>query len=396
MPNRTATRRFSPATIGAVGMLAVSLAAIAGMLTLDAVAGGGIADDAAMMIAVGTFGVVGVAIVLRRPRQTIGWLFCVTAMVAPMGELGNRFAEYTVRSGRTLPTIAEVWLWFGQWYWVLAFGSAIVLVPLLYPTGRPPSRRWWSVVWLSVVLLGAVGVLFAVQPEIVVDWLGPEIAVANLLGVAGAPDPDGYPVLGLLVLLLPISAFGSMVVRFRSSGAQERLQIKWLVYAFGFLVAWIVLDALVLGVPSSFPMGLVLSGIPVCTGIAITRYRLYEIDRIINRTIVYAAVVALLGGVFAGGVALTATVLPTASGSLGAAASTLAAAALFSPLRRRVQRMVDRRFNRLAYDPQRVADQLSTSLRGMVEPDAVSARWAEAVNSALQPATAEVWVGDMR
>jgi hypothetical protein len=247
------------------------------------------------------------------------------------------------------------------------------------------SSRWR---WVSIVaMLGVAGILGG--------W-----ALLTLQGV-GSSDVDACDSIGscanmaglVLLLIAVVGAIASLVVRWVRSKGAERLQMKWLVFAFGVFLIGVLAEfggfqySLVANV--FLPAGLFL--IPVAIGFAVTRYRLYEIDRILSRTVTYSVVIVLLAAVYLGGLAALTTLLSPDS-PLAVAGSTLAAAALFNPLRRRVQAWIDRHFNRSRYDAQRVADDFSDSLRQDLDQDHLVNGWVSVVNETMHPASAGVWV----
>ena len=311
-----------------------------------------------------TFSTVGAVVAARRPQNPIGWLFCAGGLVSAI--VG--FAEYSVyavltRSG-SLPLGSEV-AWVADWIWWLLL-SAVAYVFLLFPDGRLLSPRWRPVAWLAGIGPATMAVGIALQPGPLEEFP----VVRNPFGLEELKDggllADAFHLLGLLgvlgVLLSLVGAGASLVLRFRRARGDQRQQLKWIAYAAALAATTeatsIGMFLLVGQVPMSIEVLVIvaLAGIPVAAGIAILKYRLYDIDRLINRTLVYGLLTALLAGVYAGGV----LVLGQLFGGMGAdppswvvAGATLAAAALFQPARRRIQAAVDRRFNRRKFDAAR-------------------------------------------
>jgi hypothetical protein len=295
--------------------------------------------------------------------------------------------------------------WVAAWSWALG-GLLVLLLPLLYPTGRPPSPRWWSLAWLAglVCLLSMASWAFRPGP-----LEASQVAVApNPLGIPGADQLLEAVDVIAATLSVPVflAAVASVVVRFRRARDIERQQLKWFVYASLVVVAGFTLSStlptLIPGI-SELVLDLVVTGLalawPVALGIAILRYRLYEIDRLINRTLVYALLTALLGGVYAGAVLVLGQVFGGVSSnppSWAVAGATLAAAALFQPARRRIQQIVDRRFNRRKYDAVKTIDAFSARLREEVDLDTLSAELLTVVDQTMQPTTASLWLGPQR
>jgi hypothetical protein len=290
------------------------------------------------------FAVVGALIVTRRPSNRIGWLFCAGVVLALVPVL-DAYALYALaaRPDADLPG-ATAAAWVAAWIWMVGF-LLVMLVPLLYPTGRLPSPRWRLVLWLTVLLALVGMVANAVRP-------GP--LKASELPVA--PNPLGIPsaaglvaaidvVTGVASVLLFLAAVASVVLRFRSARGVERQQLKWFAYAsLGVVLGFMISSAVSTLFGTSRELlgdlgaNLLAVGWPVALGIAILRYRLYDIDRLVNRTLVYGLLTAVLGGTYAGLVLVLGQLLGQDRSSLAVAGATLAAAALFQPARRRLKR----------------------------------------------------------
>ena len=283
---------------------------------------------------------------------------------------------------------------------VSSLALAVVFTPCCFPpTGRLLSPRWRSLAWLAGAATSAFTVLAALKADLVVgdDDLSEHHVITNPIGIAGIENPEestvGVALLGLMTLSALV-AFVSLVLRFRRSRGEERQQLKWFTYA-GALVplTWLadVLPAPVGDIVSAAPIVF----LPAAAGIAILRYRLYDIDRLINRTLVYGLLTALLAGVYAGLV----LVLGQLFGGVGkdppswvVAGATLAVAALFQPTRRRIQAVVDRRFNRRKYDAAKTVDAFSVRLQDEVDLDALAAELLAVVDQTMQPTTASLWL----
>jgi hypothetical protein len=292
----------------------------------------------------------------------------------------------------------------------LAVGGALwlswfVLLGLLvywFPTGRPVTPRWRFLGWFAVPL-GLITASYLVAEELCVEPAPGgdcEVWVDNPIGITGVPNPEygdlstiGYMA---LIVFMVLSAT-SLVVRFIRARGVERLQLKWFAFAVvSLIVATVAQETLADLTP--IPMlawdllwGMAVLALPVAIGLSVLRYRLYEIDRIVSRTVTYLLVVALLASVYLGGFLLVTELLPTAS-DLGTAAATLAVAGLFNPVRRRVQGAVDRRFNRSRYDTQKVMDEFSGSLQGRVDSEGLVEGWLGVVSETMQPSAAAVWI----
>ena len=327
------------------------------------------------------FAVVG-ALVAARTGNRLGWLFLAAGTV---GAVSLAVEAYAARvPADQLPGAA----WAGWIFTVVLgmVGTLFFLVPLLFPDGRPPSRRWWPVVWVAIidglVQMVTVAVSDANFTNNFPKLRDPVTVVAPL----GRAYNQALAV-GLLVLL---AGGASMIVRFRRSGQEERLQLKWFMYASAIAVV-VIFVASELSNNPLLEWEIVFPLIPAAVGIAILKYRLYDIDRLISRTLGYAIVTGLLIGLYAGLVLLATQVLSIKS-PVAVAASTLAAAALFSPLRRRVQHVVDRRFNRVRYDADQTVAAFAARLQEGAALDAVRSDLLTVVNTAVEPAHLSVWI----
>jgi len=348
------------------------------------------------------FGIVGTLLARRLPRNPVGWLLLASAFSGALASDAGFYALLRYRHGHgSLP--------FGPLAVFLAPGwiPLIVLLPLplaLFPSGRMPSRRWRLTLWgYGGWVVAWVGVLTAVQVDVLafrpirVDSSGEALVFAN-----GPKAGVWHTVYGVSnVLLVPYVAFAlawvcMQVAAYRRAGGDERQQLKWLMGGGVVLVVGFVLSIALSGQHGFWGVisDIATAGLPVLPfsiGVGILKYRLYEIDRLISRTISYLLVTGVLVGVFVGIVLLATRVLPFSS-PVGVAASTLAAAALFNPLRRRVQGLVDRRFNRTRYDSEAVIAAFGDRLRGAVDLEAVQTGLLAAVSQTTAPAHASIWL----
>jgi hypothetical protein len=327
------------------------------------------------------FAVVG-ALVAARTRNRLGWLFLAAAAISAVTVAANAYAARPATA--ELPGAA----WVGWTFTVLLgiTGSLFFLTLLLFPDGRPPSPRWRIVVWVAAVGGVAEMVTSAVSD---VNFSSNFPKLTDPVTVV-APLNEAYNLETSVQVFILLAGAVSLVVRFRRSGPVERQQLKWFMYtaAVSAPVIFVVSNLVANPLPAFeifFPL------IPAAVGVAILRYRLYDIDRIISRTLAYAIVTALLAGVYAGPVLLSTQVLGLRT-PVAVAVATLAAAALFNPLRRRVQRMVDRRFNRARYDAEVTVAAFAARLKDSVDLDAVRDDLADVVTRALEPAHVSVWI----
>jgi hypothetical protein len=276
---------------------------------------------------------------------------------------------------------------------------------LVYPTGRLLSARWWPVALAAVLLIALITFSSAVGP-----WTDGTFPVQNPLatarggGAAGPPDAMGV-LLGLITLLVPLLAVASLVIRYRRVAGIERAQLKWFAAVVISLPAFLASTALYQATGAAGVVGNVAGAVaylgfallPVAIGIAVLRYRLYEIDRLISRTIAYGLLTVILGALFVAVIlVLQALIAPlTGSNELAVAGSTLLVAALFQPIRRRVQQLVDRRFNRSRYDAERTVAEFASRLRDEVDLEQLRAEILATVDAALEPTTSSLWLRGM-
>ena len=350
-----------------------------------------------------TFPALGLLILSRRPQHSIGWLFCVAGFAAGLDHFCGEYAIYTQQAEPNSLPGGEISAWIVSWLWV-PFNAVLVYVALLFPDGRPPSKRWRPVVWLVgiAVVVGVTVAALLPVPVCNVCSIENPLGIEGLESVSDLIDPlieaFWYGVLGLV-------AVASLYVRFRHAGGVERQQIKWLAYAASLVVIGTTLAYGVYGVTGArwtwqvginlLAIGLV--GTPIAVGIAISRYRLYEIDTLINRTLVYGALTAALAMLYLGGVATTQAIFRALTGQeeqpqFAIVVSTLVIAALFTPLRRRIQGFIDRRFYRRKYDARRTLEAFAAKLRDETDLDALSGDLVGVVRETIQPAHVSLWL----
>jgi hypothetical protein len=304
---------------------------------------------------------------------------------------------------------ATVWvIWVTQWVWVLGFGPALTFLFLLFPNGRLPSRRWRPVGWLAVAAMVTLGCGVAFMPGPLPDY--PQIrnpVGLTLLEGSFLAGEVGFLLAYLSLMASTVLSASSMVVRFRQAVGEERQQIKWFAFAAGFAaLGWVVntlayandegTESLLLVVAQLLQL-LSLLGIPLAVGIAILKYRLYDIDIIINRTLVYGSLTATLLAVYFGGVATIQAVFRFLTGQeqqpqLAVVVSTLAIAALFNPVRRRIQSFIDRRFYRSKYDARKTLEAFSVKLRDETDLEALNNDLVGVVRDTIQPAHVSLWL----
>jgi hypothetical protein len=376
----------APITAVALGVLALGLGLANVALDLRTHQPGALLSDGTWLGFLLPGAVVGTLLAARRPRNPLGWLLLAIVLLAAVPASDYAFLDYRIHHG-TLPLGWVSVVFVGSWP-VLLVGIAIFL--WLFPDGRPPPGRWRR---MAVVLIAA-GVLVALAA-----WTSGVVAVAghpipvNASGNLAAKPAGAWAVVQKLAYVAVFASLLAWLVvqvpRYRRSSGERRQQLKWLYSGATCFVVGVLLPS---SPQVSLAVGALAMGVfPVCIGVAVLRYRLYEIDRIISRVISYAVVTAALGGVFAGLVVLATNVLPFKT-PVAVAASTLAAAALFNPLRKRVQKIVDRRFNRARYNAEAVVTAFTAHLRGTVDLDTVQGDLVDAVHYAFEPAHVSVWL----
>lgn len=393
----------------AVLICVIAIGAFAGgLLFLDFFGASGIVLGTLPLL---SFAIVGSFLAIRRVGGPMGWLLVAAGAVLQLVFLVAAYGSTSLAPGTSLPG-GELALWLASVLQFTAFGLVISAI-VRFPDGRPPNRAFAVLLWifLAFVVASSLGVAFTAVPiPAPPTYTGPHIgdpyvsdstrSIPNPFALHG-PAGDlmlsaayGLRLAAPVVLIAPLA----LVIRFRRSSGVERQQLKWLTYAsalaFGLaLIAYMAPPGQIrvfADTTSIFGMGL----LPIAIGIAVMRYRLYDIDVLIRRTVIYAAISVVLLATYIGGVAVLQTILaPLTTGSgVAVAISTLAVIALFQPLRTRIQTAVDRRFYRAKYDAEQTLDTFAGRLRDDVELDSVRAELLSAVAETLQPSHASVWL----
>ena len=345
--------------------------------------GDGVVQFVSYLAFVLAFTTVGALVASRRPRNAIGWLLLLAGSSYVLGGL----SELVVDGGHASAFVA----WFGEWIWLVGIGPVATFGLLLFPTGHLPSPRWRPVAWLAAVaLVVSIGAI-AFKPG---RFEGSSIE--NPLGIPGLPGWTGTAALMLLLAAVACS-IASLRARYRGAGSLERAQLKWLVYAAALVAAGVVstapLEAIAgdAGVDATnLVVTLTLATLPVAMGIAILRHRLYDIDLVIRRTLVYAALTATLAAAYLGSVLLIG--LAVGQSGFAVAVSTLAVAALFRPALRRIQGVVDRRFFRRRYDAALTLEAFGSRLRDELDLETLGADLRGVVSETVQPAHVSLWL----
>jgi len=336
--------------------------------------------------------VVGMIVASHRPRNPLGWIFLAIGFTQSLVNSGWPYAKYALRTDPASLPGGPLMAWLGSGAWIPGISLMLTFVPLLFPDGRLPSRRWRPVAWLSAVPLA----IFVVE----MAWLWPYRG-RTLIEHPGQVKPGALLAITLdllfpLMLVCGLACVFSLMVRFWYSRGVERQQIKSFAYATtGFLATLVAVEYLPFEPIMLLLALLIVPVVPVALGLSILRYRLYEIDILINRTLVYGSLTAMLVLVYLGGVVALQAALRVLTGqesALAVVASTLAIAALVNPLRRRVQAFVDRHFYRRKYDATKTLDAFSIRLRDETQLDTLSEDLIGVVTRTVQPAHASLWL----
>jgi hypothetical protein len=334
------------------------------------------------------------------PQNPIGWIFCAIGLIGGMRLFSAEYAIVTLLAepGTVLGTLpgGEALAWASSWMWIPHIGLFLFLA-LLFPDGRTPSPRWWPFAWLAGVMVAVGAIAVALWPETAAgfDLTNHPIGIEVATDVINPVEMVLYA-LGLVVI-------SSLLVRLRRSTGVERQQVKWFAYAVAVLAISAILTYVIsetmgirwLGWISSVLVMISVVGLPVAVGIAILRYHLYNIDLIINRTLVYGSLTAVLVLVYLAGVVLFQELFRMLTGQksqLVVVASTLAIATLFNPLRRRIQGFIDRSFYRRKYDAVKTLETFSKKLREETDLNALSSNLIEVVEETMRPAHISLWL----
>jgi hypothetical protein len=351
-----------------------------------------------------SFSVVGALIASHRPENPIGWIFLAVGCFQGLLSAADQYAIYALLTNPgALPLGAEA-SWLGQWVWAPGLGLILVFLPLLFPDGHSPSHRWRPVAWLGGLSIGLTVVSSTILlwpergPALVTGDESPSHVVHVLIDFIAVP----------MLFVAGVGAVISLLVRFRRARGDERQQIKWFASAAALTLVWLLVfgQSTLGGVPGvivDLSALLVIPSIPIATGIAILRYRLYDIDRIINRTLVYGALTALLAACYFAtimalqGIGSLVFQAPFRAfqgqeSALATVAATLAMAALFNPLRHRIQSFIDRSFYRNKYDAAKTLEGFSMKLRDETNLDALSDDLVGVVRETMQPAHVSLWL----
>jgi hypothetical protein len=367
---------------------------------------GGLSIVFVFMLPFLAFPLVGALIASRRPKNPIGWICLAVGLLWMFNIVSGGYGIYGLLARPDSVPFPAVIGSQGEWMGPATVGLLGTFLILLFPDGRLPSGRWRPLAWLSgaALVLGSVGNAFAPGPL-------PDLGVRNPFGLEGYPWMSGArDAVNLLLSVCMLASASSLVLRYRRSGGEVREQIKWIAFAAS-VVALGVFSAVVLGPfapdaggthplwPGLLEDAITLSfaGVPIAVGFAVLRYRLYDIDVLINRTLVYGLLTAMLLAAYFGGVTATQAVFQTFTGQerlpqLAIVASTLVIAALFTPLRRRIQSFIDRSFYRSKYEAAKTLEVFSMKLRDETDLNALSDDLVGVVRETMQPAHVSLWL----
>jgi hypothetical protein len=345
-----------------------------------------------IFIGIAVAALVACMITAHRPANSIGWFIAASALCFSVGEFARQYALYGVLTAPGSLPWARVMAWPVYWVWYPGIFLSFFFVPLYFPNGRLVSPRWRSMVWFALVVAALGTGLNAVQSG---DVETP--GIPNPLAVDGLPPSDMVgPLFFLLFVGLMVTGGLSLVLRFRRAGGEERQQIKWFVYAIVLFVCYVVVR-LVFQVPIVVDalISIILWMCPwVAIAIAVLHYRLYDIDVIINCTLVYGSLTAALVLVYIGCVVLLQQLLGLLAGSseLAIVASTLTIAALFNPLRKRIQTSIDKRFYRRKYDAAKVLAAFGATARDETDLERLAGELLRVVDETMQPEFVSLWL----
>jgi hypothetical protein len=343
---------------------------------------------------------VGAIVASRRPENPVGWLLCLNGVAVSMSTFTSLYAIYALLARPHSLPAGEASAWIAAWILPILIGLQICYL-LLFPTGRLPSRRWRWLVWMTgaFVLVGVV--LSAFSSGAYFGTLGP---IRNPLGIEGFTNVWKVVLYTLAPVLYVALAF-AVFVRLRRAVGVERQQLKWFAYAVAIFTVGTTLNVIASAIDAprwfEWTANAIFTAagtaIPISIGIAILRYRLYDIDIIINRTLVYGSLTAILAGVYFGGVTATQALFRDLAGQqelpqLVVVVSTLLIAALFTPLRRRIQSFIDRRFYRAKYDARKTLEAFSVKLRDKTDLEALNEDLVGVVRETMQPAYVSLWL----
>jgi hypothetical protein len=389
-PDRSDPFRSSRATVLAWLICAVGVGGMLGAVAFQVFSSSSFAsgsesalEEILLLVGFAALPVIGTLVASRHPRNAVGWLLLAVGAGIGVLILSSEYALWALDQRPTYPPGFTLAALLAEWLWIPSVTLLFTLTFLLFPNGRPPSPRWRWLAWVSGATIALTVLAGMLQDQVEVHG----ISFDNPLGIGLFDDAEAalgpvFPILGILSVMCAVS----LVVRFRRSHGDERQQLKWLAFSVSFLVLTFVIE-----LPGSLAVGLLT--VDSSLAVAMLKYRLYDIDRVINKTIVFGVLTAILVAGYAGGILVLQSILPVPDDSaLTVAASTLAMAALFGPLRLRIQKLVDRRFYRSKYDALKTIEAFESRVRLQSDLDGLAGDLVEAVRRTVHPSHVSVWL----
>jgi hypothetical protein len=350
-------------------------------------------EDVMVFIGFGAFAVVGSLLVAKRPSNPVSWIMTTIGLMVGLFPAAETYAAYVMTRRGQPDALAVLGAWVTAWYWYLLLALALIFLPLLFPDGRLPSRRWLPVAVIAGIGTAGLVILGALSDPLIGQNVN--YRIDNPIGIEGIPSIEEHLFLdpfGIIYLVGLVGATAAVIVRFRRSRGVERQQLKWFLYAVALLPLMAIIDFV--PVVGGLLFGLILVALPTAIGIAVLRYRLYDIDVIIHRTLIYSVLTLMLGLVYLGCILVSRILIAPLTGSseLAIVASTLAIAALFTPLRRRIQQIIDKRFYRRKYDAAKVLAAFGATARDETDLAQLTAEMLRVVDTTMQPEFVGLWL----
>lgn len=355
-------------------------------------------ESVMLVLGFGAIALVGSLLVAKRPANPLSWIMIAIGLIVGLFPAAEAYAAYVMTTRGVPDPLAVFGVWANGIYWVPLLVLSLVYLPLLFPDGRLPSRRWLPV----AVLPGLTAAGYAMLSAFQITLNGQELAyqIDNPIGIEGIASVSErlLPVLTVGIFIGILGAVASVFVRFRRSRGVERQQLKW--FLFAVALAPILIVPVPIPIVEDLLLGLILIGLPVAICVAVLRYRLYDIDLIIRKALIYTSLTILLALVYFGGVVVLQEILAPLTGQgnspLVLVITTLGVAALFSPLRRRVQEAIDRRFFRRKYQAEHVLADFARAARDESDLEALTSELERVVRETIQPEQVRLWLKEAR